>query len=445
MTKPQAPRGATIAAALASAFLAGDWDPPAMGRRGKRALADRRHWVTHLAEAARVAYPERPADRPRELARFIESCAPFRQAVTDRSRPLSVAVWIAAPGAMAAPRWPVRVLHDLDAVATWLSVDLDHLAWFADRRSLERTVRDERLRHHRRRWLGKADGTARLLEAPKRELKDLQRQVLRDVLDRIPVHEAAHGFRRHRSVHTAAAPHCGQAVVVRLDLEAFFTSVGAARTYGLFRMAGYPEVVAHTLTGLCTTVTPLSVLRDAPAPPADRVDERRRMLRGLREPHLAQGAPTSPALANLAAHGLDRRLAGLAASVGARYTRYADDLVLSGDRDLLRTSGGLVRTIATIAREEGFRIHERKTRVATGGQRQVVTGLVVNAHPNVPRAEYDRLRAVLHDAAQHGPEHANRAAHPAFREHLQGRIAWVGTGNPARAEKLRRAFDEITW
>jgi len=35
-------------------------------------------------------------------------------------------------------------------------------------------------------------------------------------------------------------------------------------------------------------------------------------------------------LANLAAFGLDRRLAGLAAALGATYTRYADDLTLSG-------------------------------------------------------------------------------------------------------------------
>ena len=69
---------------------------------------------------------------------------------------------------------------------------------------------DERLRHHHRRWVRKADGSARLLEAPKRELKDLQRQVLHHIVDAIPAHEAAHGFRPGRSALTAAPPHAGR-------------------------------------------------------------------------------------------------------------------------------------------------------------------------------------------------------------------------------------------
>jgi RNA-directed DNA polymerase len=76
---------------------------------------------------------------------------------------------------MGPARWPVPPIHDVAALATWLGVTPGHLAWFADRRSLERTAADERLRHHHRRWVRKGDGGLRLIEAPKRELKDLQR------------------------------------------------------------------------------------------------------------------------------------------------------------------------------------------------------------------------------------------------------------------------------
>jgi hypothetical protein len=64
---------------------------------------------------------------------------------------------------------------------------------------------------------------------------------------------------------------------------------------------------------------------------------------------------------------------------------------------------------------------------------------------NVERSEYDRLRAILHDASRSGPDRANRADHPDFRAHLQGRIAWVGADNDARAAKLARAFAAIEW
>ncbi|HKE75122.1 MAG TPA: reverse transcriptase family protein [Acidimicrobiales bacterium] len=437
---------ASLAAeAVAGAFLAGPWEPGAMGRRAKRALGDRRRWPTDLAAIVVRAYPDRPADRPRELAAFVAACEPFARAAADPDRPLRVHVWLAAPTAMGARRWPVPAIDDLAALAAWLGVAPRHLDWFADRRSLERTAADEQLRHYHRRWVRKRDGSGRLLEAPKRELKDLQRQVLHGILDRIPAHEAAHGFRPGRSVRTGVAPHRSRAVVVRLDLEAFFASVGTGRVYGIFRLAGYPEPVAHALAGLCTTATPPAVLRAAPEVADAQRDQRRRTLARLRAPHLPQGSPTSPALANLAAHALDRRLAGLADRLGARYTRYADDLVLSGDRRLARGAPAIVGLVEEIARDEGFRLHEAKTRVLTAARRQAVTGLVVNAGANVPRPDYDRLRAALHEAATDGPAAANRAGHPDFRAHLEGRIAWAGAGNPARAARLQRAFDAIEW
>jgi RNA-directed DNA polymerase len=435
-----------VAAGIAGAFLAGDWEPAAMGRRAKRALADRRHWPTELARVVVHEYPDRPADRPRELARFVAACPVLGRQFQNRDRPPPrVHVWMASPGEMGPTRWPVPPLPDLARLAAWLGVAPGHLDWFADRRSYERTGRDQRLRHYRRRWVRKADGSARLLEAPKRELKDLQRQVLHHILDAVPPHPAAHGFHPGRSVLTAATPHAGREVVLRLDLEAFFASVDAGRVYGIFRLAGYPEPVAHTLAALCTTATPLDVRRQAPTVRAEHVERRRRLLHRLASPHLAQGSPTSPALANLSAHRLDRRLAGLARRLDATYTRYADDLALSGDRSLLRSAGQVVELVGAIATDEGFRLNAGKTRVATAARRQRMAGLVVNRHPNVPRDEYDRLRAVLHDAARSGPGAANRAGHPDFRAHLLGRISWVAAANPARGRKLAQAFAAIEW
>lgn len=447
------------AEALAGAFLAAPaWQPAAMGRTAKRTVADRRRWPVDLAEIVVRAYPDRPSDAPRDLARFIAACEPFRRAWNDPDRPLRVRVWTAAPTTMGRRRWPVPAIDDLAALADWLGVTPGRLAWFADRRSMERTATDPRLIHHHRRWIRKAGGGLRLLEAPKRELKDLQRQVLHHILDRIPPHPAAHGFAPGRSALTAAAPHAGRDVVLRFDLESFFTSVGPGRVHGIFRTAGYPEPVAHTLAALCTTVTPPRLLRQAPPAVADgaaddahtaddadgAIVRRRRMLQHLATPHLAQGAPTSPALANLSAHRLDRRMAGLAARLDATYTRYADDLVLSGGRHLRRVDR-IERIVVDIARDEGFRLHRGKSRAATQGQRQTVLGLVVNDRPNVPRREYDHLRAVLHDAARSGPGAANRAGHTDFRAHLLGRISRVAETNPARGAKLERAFAAIDW
>ena len=64
---------------------------------------------------------------------------------------------------------------------------------------------------------------------------------------------------------------------------------------------------------------------------------------------------------------------------------------------------------------------------------------------NVLRAEYDQLKAILHNAARHGPESQNRTGIADFEAHLRGRISWVASLNPSRGEKLRRRFAEINY
>ena len=197
--------------------------------------------------------------------------------------------------------------------------------------------------------------------------------------------------------------------------------------------------MAHALTALATNAVPVDEWARVPRPREPwRIDLHHRLGRRLAAPHLPQGAPTSPALANLAAFALDRRVAGLAAAVGATYTRYADDLVLSGGEGLLRRAPGVRETVARIAREEGFRVNERKTQLMTDAGRQRVAGVVVNARPNVARREYDLLKATLHNAGRDGPGDLDPAV-------LRGRIAWVASLHPGRGAELERRFGRVAW
>jgi hypothetical protein len=218
--------------------------------------------------------------------------------------------------------------------------------------------------------------------------------------------------------------------VLRFDLRDFFASVHAGRVQAIFHTAGYPGEVTRLLAGLCTTRTPDEVAQADPR---------------WRRPHLPQGAPTSPALANLAAYRLDLRLAALARRLGATYTRYADDLAFSGDGRLERAARRLQVLVAVIAAEEGFELHLRKSRFMRQAVRQQLAGVVINVRPNVRRAVYDELKAILHNCWRHGPASQNRARHADFRGHLLGRIAHVSMLHPQRGAKLRALFDRIDW
>lgn len=295
--------------------------------------------------------------------------------------------------------------------------------------------------HYRCRLLAKRSGGWRLLEVPEPYLMAMQRRLLRGLLAQLPAHEAACGYMNGRSVTDHARAHQGQPVLLKFDLQDFFTAVRASRVHALFTTLGYPEQVARELTALCTTATPEPVLR--------RLHSEGglpwlQVLR-LREAHLPQGAPTSPALANLCAFRLDLRLDGFAMALGGRYTRYADDIVISGGEHLRRNRPRIEAWIARIAGEEGFALNLRKSRCVGAGSRQEVCGIVVNRHANLPRDEFDRLKAILHQCVRDGPHSQNREQVPNWRDHLRGRVAWAAQLNPAKARRLQRLYEQVRW
>jgi retron-type reverse transcriptase len=424
-----------LARALATALLDGDWEHNAMLARLRDTLGTERPWMRRLARATRSRYATAPASALSELARWIHAHESFRDARKDR---IPIVHYATPSPEMAESPWRVPALATTRELATWIGFDLDALEVLADRRGISRASTDQRARHYRYAWIPKASGGHRLVEAPKWRLRTVQRRILDGILAPIPPHEAAHGFRQGRSVVTFAQQHVGRAVVLRVDLQVFFASVFAARVVGILRTAGYPEEVSRMLAALCTHRAPADVL--AGAPERDPLD-----LARLRAPHLPQGAPTSGALANLAAYRLDVRVAGLARKIGATYSRYADDLVLSGDRELARAAPTLVARLAAIATEEGFSLNFRKTRVMPQSARQRITGIVVNEKLGAPRAEVERLRAILYNCRRHGPASQNRDGHADFRSHLRGRVAWINSLDPRKGARLQAMFDQLRW
>lgn len=447
-----------VARALAGAALAGPWELGAVAGRLAAVVDVPPPWLGDLARELLAAHPRPPHDGPRELGAWVALRIAGLEVVEERDGrrvavppPATAAPHVVRPGlfaaAMARRPWPVPELATPGDLATLLGLGVGELAWWCDVRSLERSARDEPLRHYRYRFVPRrAGGPPRAIEAPKPRLKALQRRVLEELLLRIPPHEIAHGFVRGRSVRSHAAAHTGRRVVLRFDLEDFFATVPAGRVFATLRAAGYPESVAHHLTGLMTNAMAPGIWARAPRPTGGpALQAHARLGRRLRTPHLPQGAPTSPALANLAAHGLDRRLAGLAAALEATVTRYADDIVLSGGPGLLRRATAVRAAVGEIAREEGFVLHLGKARRMTDAGRQEVTGIVVNAHPGAARAERDRLRALLHEAERDGVQAANRAGIADLRAHVLGRIAWVTHLDAAQGARLHAQFARVDW
>ncbi|MHA7306139.1 reverse transcriptase family protein [Arthrobacter sp. TMN-49] len=439
------PTPETIATALAHAFLAAeDWSKPALRAAGASVLGARRRWLGPLADHVLGIYHHPPADVPRELAAVVLDSEAFQRAVDKAAiqrKPITVAHYTVGPAGAREAR--VRRLDTLAELAQFLELSVGELEWFSDPRQWNRRAASTRLLHYRYQWRSRPGRVPRLLEIPHPRLRALQRTILHQLLAPIPLHPAAHGFVPGRSAVTGARLHTGAEVVVSLDLAAFFAHVTPGKVFGVLQQTGFTEAVAHRLTGLCTHAAPVGVI--AEMPPGGDPSDRFALRKALAVPHLPQGSPTSPMLANLALRRLDSRLWGWADAFDAGYTRYADDLAFSGSAELARCADPFVRGVSRIVVDEGHTLNRLKTRVHRAGARQSVTGVVVNRHTNLPRPEIDALKAVLHNCAIHGPEGQNRAGHADFRAHLMGRVAWVASVNPARGATLRTMFERISW
>jgi retron-type reverse transcriptase len=318
------------------------------------------------------------------------------------------------------------VLHTPTDLAAALGLTIPKLRWLCFHTEAATRI------HYVQFEVAKKSGGTRTLSAPHRTLAAAQEWVLANVLAKLPTEEPAHGFVAGRSTLTNAQPHAGKDVVVNLDLEGFFPSIGFARVRHLFRRLGYSGAVA-TLLALLVTECPRKRVVYAGTPYFVATGPR----------GLPQGACTSPALSNQIARKLDRRLGGLAKKLGLTYTRYADDLTFSAGPGFRDKVGYLIARVRHFAQDEGFAVNAKKTRVLRPESRQTVTGLVVNAAPAVRQDVVRRVRAILHRAKTEGLAAQNRAGHPNFRGWVEGMIAYIGMAKPAVGRSLRAALDAL--
>ena len=428
-----------IARALADALLSGEPDLPTACERCVQCLGRNPRWLRGLVTAMVSRYGQRWVPMTRaELMESILEHPPLLRAVSNGEH-LPVRRYFVLSAALA--HCAIPDLPTTSDLARWLDIAPDELDWLARVRPPAHSD------HYAYRWLPKRVGGWRLIEMPKARLRAIQRKLLHGLLEFLPPHEAAHGFRARHSILTNAQQHVGQRVVLKMDLQDFFLSLHGNRVAGLFRAIGYPESVASDLARLCTNRTPPLAIPSAEES-ASRYDQpcvdwhtRKRYSAW----HLPQGAPTSPALANLCAFALDLRLQAAAEQFDANYSRYADDLTFSGGSGLLRGVDRFIALVGAIASDEGLRVNFHKTRVMTSSQRQEVTGVIVNRRINISRHAFDELKAILSNCGRLGPHAQNRQGVQDFRAHLAGRVAHVAMLNPARGHRLQLLLERIDW
>lgn len=250
----------------------------------------------------------------------------------------------------------------------------------------------------------KRNGKKRPISEPLPSLKEIQHWILKNILYNIPVSPFAKAYKPTISLIENLKFHRNQPKVFTLDLENFFPSITIDSVEKIFSTAGYSKSISDLLAKLCT-----------------------------RDGALPQGAPTSPALSNLIFKDTDALISDYCIQRKIRYTRYADDLSFSGDFD----EKELFSKVNGIIEKMNFKVNRAKTKLMTPGNRQTVTGIVVNEKPQVVFHKRNELRQAMYYIQKFGiDEHREykEINQRNFLEHLLGKINFVLQINPKDTE-----------
>ncbi|GLQ67330.1 reverse transcriptase family protein [Gluconobacter kondonii] len=199
--------------------------------------------------------------------------------------------------------------------------------------------------HYRSFTIPKRNGGERTILTPTPLLLYCQRWIDLFILRKIPVHDAAHGYIAGRSNISNAKIHLGSAQLLSVDISNFFENVNAGKVAYVFQSAGYPPAVVFLLTRLCTY-----------------------------KGHLPQGAASSPQLSNLVMRGFDETLQSYANVRGLRYSRYVDDIVLSGRH----IGPNDVNAVEEALKQVGLALNPKKIHFQRG-RKKIVTGISIGS------------------------------------------------------------------
>lgn len=266
---------------------------------------------------------------------------------------------------------------------TTFSYQLKHFTYYANPKNSKKRYQTFTIK--------KKSGTERQINAPVSGLKSILKCfsfILESVYEpRINVT----GFVCKKSVVDNAKLHVNKKYVYNIDLSDFFHSFDRNRVKMgiwkyLFNYDKNKEELSFFLAALCTH--PLEI-------------------NGEIKIVLPQGSPVSPILTNILCQNLDRRLNGFAKKFGVQYSRYADDITFSGNRNVFREEEFKKELFRIVEEDQKLQINPSKTRLQGQGFRQEVTGVIVNDKLNVHRNYVKQVRMWIYYMEKYGLEKAD--------------------------------------
>ena len=241
----------------------------------------------------------------------------------------------------------------------------------------------------------KKNGKLRTIYVPSDILKEVQRNILHNILEKMEVSFYARAYKKGVFLFENAVDHVNKRVIVKLDIYKFFDNITFEHVYNIF-IKKYSKKISVLLASLCTYTG-----------------------------FLPQGTPTASYLSNLILKDFDFMIGTWCETKKISYTRYSDDMTFSGDFDV----SVLIQFVKGMLKKYGFRLNREKVHIVSNGKCQCVTGLVVNDKVNVKREYRNFIRKEMYYIKKYGLDshlsYLNIKDKALYLQSLLGRINFV--------------------
>lgn len=225
----------------------------------------------------------------------------------------------------------------------------------------------------------KRDGSPRIVSQPAREVKAIQRWLVKDLSTILPIHSAATAYQKGTSIKINADRHVRSNFILKMDFKDFFPSIkfddicAHLQKYAAKR---YDNSASEMISRVCSWAPNRS-------PPL----------------RLCIGAPSSPLLSNSILYDFDCLINAIATRDNVTYTRYADDLTFSSfSPDVLKPYPDIVKNISASLAYPSLVVNTRKTVFASKADLRMVTGITLTSdhHLSVGRERKRLARSMFY-------------------------------------------------
>lgn len=259
-------------------------------------------------------------------------------------------------------------------------------------------------------------GEFRTIAHPARELKLIQRWLIRRVLFNLPIHPAAMAYRKETSILDNAVHHAKHRYLLKMDIQDFFPSIKPN------------DFIQH-----CEKFLPN--LSGADERLLRQVLFRRNKKTDSLE--LSIGAPSSPMISNSIFYPLDETIEAFCIEKNVSYTRYADDLTFSTSRPhVLKIIPDFVAEVLESASYPKLKINTKKTLQTSKKHHRQVTGLVLSAENKVSigREKKRKLKALVHQYTLNKLNSDSIA-------NLRGQLSFIKSVEPSFITSLQNKYE----